>query len=159
MAKIVNLEGNLKFQLNLRNVKEFDYDPQKSDYESWLSFVLSLELPNRYSSIEKDDRATMTIFEIKNLIWGIEKILEALKEKIHYFYEFNCSEAYFQLKFEVLPEDEVVEVELWLNAGSRTKGKICGFDEGVRFIINNKTLDDFLDDFVTEFRVIIKALN
>ena len=72
LAKVKDLEGNLEFEIWLIKNEMLDYNPKRSDYENWIPFTLRLNLPNRVSLIEEDAKATMTIFEIENMIHGIE---------------------------------------------------------------------------------------
>lgn len=146
MAKIVNLEGNLEFEIWLKRNDMLDYN-SKSDYENWIPFTLCLILPDRISRIEESVKAAMTAFEIKNLLNGIEHVLVHLERRKKCIYTFNSSESFFELKLEVIPEDSVIEIELWINVGSQTMGKISGFDEGVRFVTNKEELNNFLREF------------
>lgn len=89
----------------------------------------------------------MTIFEIKKLIYGIDNVLAHVESRENGVYTFNSSESFFELKLEVIPEDNVIEIELWINVGIQTKGKYSGFDEGVRFVISKDELNNFFEDF------------
>lgn len=147
MANIINLEENLEFEICFKRNDMFDYNPERSDYENWVPFTLGLNLPNRHSRIEENAKATMTIFEIKKLIYGIENVLAYMESRENCLYTFNSSESFFELKLEVIPEDNVIEIELWINVGIQTKGKYSGFDEGVRFVISKDKLNNFFEDF------------
>lgn len=144
MAFIINLEKNLRLEIRFKENQLFDYDVQRTDYENWIPFTLGLTLPKRSIIIDDAANATMTVYEINNLIHGIESILEKLERQSDSTYEFYSSESFFGLKFEIIPEDVVVEVELWINVGNQTKGKVYGYDEGVRFVSSDKMLMDFL---------------
>lgn len=78
---------------------------------------------------------------------GIEHVLVYLERRKKCIYTFNSSESFFEFKLEVIPEDSVIEIELWINVGSQTMGKISGFDEGVRFVTNKEELNNFLREF------------
>ncbi|MCY1713057.1 hypothetical protein [Caproiciproducens galactitolivorans] len=144
MAFITNIEKNLKLEISLKKNSMFDYNPQRSDHENWIPFILCLTLPQRCSMIDESANATMTIYEIKNLIHGVEGVLEHLDCPENYVYNFYNSEGFFGLELEVIPEDNVVEIKLWINVGNQTKGEIFGYDEGVRFVSGKKELIDFL---------------
>ena len=156
LAKIINLERNLEFKIYLRNNTIFDYNSERNDYENWIPFLLHLVLPTRIITIDENMKATMTIFELKNLIQGLENILEYLNNQKNFLYKFVNSESFFELNVESIPEDNVIEFELWINIGNQTGGKIYGFDEGVRFISTKKELDNFLVDVKKDF---IKIIN
>lgn len=151
MADIINLEKNLKFEICFQRNDMYDYNPERSDYENWIPFTLGLNLPNRHIRIEENTKATMTICEIKNLICGIDNVLVHMESGENCVYTFNSSESFFELKLDVIPEDNVIEIELWINIGSQTRGKIFGFDEGVRFITYKDELNNFFEDFKENF--------
>ncbi len=69
-------------------------------------------------------------------------------------YTFNSSESFFELRLEAIPEDNVIEIELWINLGSQTNGKISGFDEGVRFVTRKEELNDFFKGFKENYAAI-----
>ena len=96
MAKVKDLEGNLEFEIWLIKNEMLDYNPKRSDYENWIPFTLRLNLPNRVSLIEEDAKATMTIFEIENMIHGIENVLGHLECREKCIYTFNSSESFFE---------------------------------------------------------------
>ena len=143
MPYLTNLENNLRLELNFIRNYLFEFD-SKEDYEKWIPFTLSVILPKRSIMIDEDARAAMSVYEIRNLVCGIENILEKLTEQISSSFEFYSGESFFGLKLEIIPEDIVVEVELWINVGSQTQGKIYGYDEGVRFATNERALREFL---------------
>ena len=94
--------------------------------------------------IGEDIKATVTLYEIKDFIQGLERVLEYLDAQENYIYEFNSSESFFGIRLEIIPEDNIVEIELWINVGNQSQGEICGFDEGVRFVSNKKEISKFL---------------
>lgn len=144
MAKIKNLEENIELSICLIDSSDLDYSPQRSDYENWIPFFLKLKLPNRCSIIGENIKATVTLYEIKDFIQGLERVLEYLDAQENYIYEFNSSESFFGIRLEIIPEDNIVEIELWINVGNQSQGEICGFDEGVRFVSNKKEISEFL---------------
>lgn len=147
MASIINLEENIEIDLYLKKNDMFDYSSERSDKENWIPFVLLIKLPDRNCMIGEDVKAAMTVFEIKKLICGFENILEHLECCECFSYKFCSSESYFELKLEVIPEDDVIEMEVWINVGSQTGGKIFGFDEGIRFVVDKRHLTDFCRNF------------
>lgn len=60
-------------------------------------------------------------------------------------------ESNFELKFDNILEDEVVEIELWINIANQTKGRIYGYDEGIRFIADKEGVQKFADAINKEF--------
>lgn len=151
MAKIINLERNLQLEIQLKSNDMLDIDPERSDNENWVPFTLCLDLPDRHSAIQENVKATMTISEIKDLIYGIENVKAYMDGKGDCIYTFDSSESFFGLRFESIPEDDVIEIELWINVGNQTDGKIFGFDEGVRFVVSIETINDFLMSLKEEY--------
>lgn len=154
MASITNLERNLELDISLKVGDMSDYYLQKNKYESWVPFTLCLYLPDRHSMIREDINAEMTVFEIEHLVCGIKDVLAHLERQENYVYVYNSSESYFELKLEVISEDNVVEVEVWINVGNQTNGKIFGFDEGARFITDKVELAVFLEKFTKDLSAI-----
>ena len=146
LASIINLEGNLKFELCFLRNDMFDYRPERSNFENWVPFILCLNLPNRYTIIGESSKAIMTIFEVDKLINGVKSVLSHVKTRKNGIYMFNSSEGYFELKLETIPVDNVIEFELWINVGIQTKGEIYGYDEGVRFVTGTNALNRFITD-------------
>ena len=144
MAHITNLENNLRLELSFIKNYLFDYDSHKNDYEKWIPFKLSVTLPTRSIIIDEYASATLSVYEIRNFINGIEKILGEVVLQTNSTFEFYSGESFFEFKLEVVPEDMLIEVELWINVGNQTKGNIYGYDEGVRFATSAKLLRAFL---------------
>ncbi len=155
MAKIINLEDNLEFELCLKRNDMLDYNPQRNEFENWIPFTLYVHLPDRCCVIDEDVKVTMTVSEINNFINGIENVLVHLDKQENCIYKYYNSESFFELSLEVIHEDDVVEIELWFNVGNQTKGSICGFDEGVRWITSKAELNKFIRIFKCEYYHII----
>jgi len=151
MAVLNNDEKNLTLEICFINVLEDIYEKPWDDYETWIPFILCLTLPDKKYNIEEDIRATLSVYEIRNLIKGIEKILENLGKGNKNIYEFCSIEFFFRMTMEVLPEDEVVEVELWINVANQTNGKLYGYEEGVRFGSDKEDIVSFLTELKKEF--------
>lgn len=130
------------------------YEKTWDDYETWIPFTLCLTLPDKKFKIVEDTRATLSVYEIRNLIKGIEKILENLEKGNKNIYEFCSIEFFFMMAMEVLPEDEVVEIEFWINVANQTNGKLYGYEEGVRFGSDKEDILSFLTELKKEFETV-----
>lgn len=146
MAYIYNLEKNAYYKLEFINNEMLEINNIKSDKEKWIPFIMSLHSPTKVSEISEESRATMTFYEINNLINGIDIILDCLKKQKKYSFNFCCIETFFEIRLENIIEDDVVEVEVWINLGTQTNGSIYGYDEGIRFVTSEKELDIFSND-------------
>ncbi len=151
MANIINQEGNLELEISLNENDMLDYKFERSDYENWIPFTLCLNIPDRCSTIGENAKATLTIFEIENLIQGIKDILVYFENQKKYIYAFSSCENFFELKLETIPMDNVIEIELWINVSNQTKGEIYGFDEGVRFVTDKSGLSQFFKGFKNNY--------
>lgn len=151
MAVLKNDVKNLTLEICFINVLEDIYEKTWDDYETWIPFTLCLTLPDKKFNIVEDTRATLSVYEIRNLIKGIEKILESLEKGNKNIYEFCSIEFFFMMTMEVLPEDEVVEIEFWINVANQTNGKLYGYEEGVRFGSDKKDILSFLIELKKEF--------
>lgn len=156
MAKIYNVEENVHLEITLIKNEMYDYVCCRSDYENWIPFILNLEFPFREISISESNRATMTVYELKKLVCGIGVLLEKCHTNMNYIYEFYSSEGYFEIKFDALPEDSVVEVELWINTTAWTGGQFYGFDEGIKFTSDIESINVFYMDIKKELNNLCK---
>ncbi len=98
----------------------------------------------------------MTVYEINKLISGFESILQNLQQQKETIFKFYSTEAFFELKLETVPEDNVIEMEIWINVGNQTNGRLYGYDEGIRFISEEKSIIQFLTDIRQEFADILQ---
>ncbi|GKI16242.1 hypothetical protein CE91St44_27270 [Oscillospiraceae bacterium] len=158
MAYIKNSDGNLKLEIEFLSNDMLNYNPQKSNCENWIPFTLGLFLPKRHKKIEEAAKATMTVYEIQEFLQKLEEALEQLNRQNHFSNSFCSSEAFFEIKLETLPEDSVVEIEVWINVGNQTKGEIYGYDEGVRFVCGTKELFEFIAQLKNDFSDIINSV-
>lgn len=159
MAELINIEKNINCELCLLENHSIDYDVQRSEFENWIPFALRVTLPERFCVIGEDVNAMLTVYEIHNLLQGIEHIINCLGKGENVCYEFCSSENYFQIEFEFIPEDEVVMIELWINVGNQTKGKCYGYDEGVRFCCNVIIVSEFVSRLREEFGMVVNKGN
>lgn len=141
MAYLINLEGNVEFDLELGK----ELEKGNSDHETWLPSVLKLSSETKNVEIGKDINFTLNVYEVKQLIKGINKLICCFEDKESSSFSFCNMESNFELKFDNILEDEVVEIEVWINITNQTKGNIFGYDEGIRFIANKEKVQKFAD--------------
>lgn len=151
MAVLENDEKNVKLEICFIDIPEYHDEEQRDDFETWIPFILCLTLPDKKYNIEENIRAALSVYEIRNFIKGIESILENLEKGNQNIYEFWSIECFFQLKMEVLPEDDIVEIEFWINVANKTNGELYGYNEGVRFVSDKDDLTNFLVELKKEF--------
>lgn len=141
MAYLINREGNVEFVLELGKELEIG----NSDHETWMPSVLKLSSETKNIEIGKDINFTLNVYEVKQLIKGINKLIRYFEDKENFSFSFCNMESNFELKFDNILEDEVVEIEIWINAANRTEGRIYGYDEGIRFIADKEGMQKFVD--------------
>lgn len=156
MPIIENTENNVKLELNLINNSMFDYQSSKSDYENWIPFIILLETPQKTLQIKEFQKATMTVGNIFNLIEGIYRIVNSLENKKDDTFDFFSIEADFEIVLNTLIEDDIIEVIFWLNIANQTKGKIYGYDEGIKFFANSRILMKFAEDIKNQLYFLTK---
>lgn len=132
----------------------FDYEDNRSKDENWIPFTLRIKTPEREYTIQEESKATMTEAELEYLTAGIDKQLTQLSEKKPAKFCFCNCEFNFEIIFCNIPEDDLVEIEIWINVGVRTNGLCFGYDEGIRFTAN----EEQLLRFVQELRYSIKSI-
>lgn len=141
MAYLINLEGNVKFVLELGK----ELEKGNSDHETWMPSVLKLSSETKNIEIGKDINFTLNVYEVKQLVKGINNLISCLEKKESCSFSFCNMESNFELKFDNIIEDEVVETELWINVANQTEGRIFGYDEGIRFIADKQVVQKFAD--------------
>lgn len=157
MAYIYNLEKNVYYKLEFIDNEMLEINNIKSDKEKWIPFIMSLHSPTKVSEISEGARATMTLYEINKLISEIDIILDCLKKQKKYSFNFCCIETFFEIRLENIIEDDVIEIEVWINLGTQTNGSIFGYDEGIRFVTNEKELDIFSKDLKENLSSIVSG--
>ena len=141
MAYLINLEGNVEFDLELGKELEIG----NSDHETWIPGILKLSSETKNMEIGKEINFTLNVYEVKQLIEGINNLISCLEDKESCSFSFCNLESNFELKLDNILEDEVVERELWINVANQTKGRISGYDEGIRFIADKEGVQKFAD--------------
>src|SRR5699024_8139198 len=128
-----NVKIYLKFITNsLRKLKH-----NREEFENWIPFELSLFVEKeRYEYLEENG-ATLTLYEIKNLIYSFDKIVNEKYNDLNIEkYEFNSSEGFFELIVDETYEEDQVYIEMWINMGTYSEGMSFGYDKGFRFVVS-----------------------
>lgn len=141
MAYLINLEGNVKFVLELGK----ELETGNSDHETWMPGVIKLSSGTKNVEIGKDSNFTLNVYEVKQLVKGINNLISCLEKKESSSFSFCNLESNFELKFDNIIDDEVIEIEVWINVANQTKGRIYGYDEGIRFIADKEGVQRFAD--------------
>lgn len=147
MAYLINREGNVEFVLELGK----DLEIGKSDHETWMPSVIKLSSETKNIEIGKDINFTLNVYEVKQLLKGINKLIRCLEDKESCSFSFCNMESNFELKFDNILEDEVVEIEIWINVANQTEGHIYGYDEGIGFIADKEGVQKFADALNEDF--------
>src|SRR5699024_332147 len=144
MATFVNKENNVKVILNLLANSFLDLKHNREDFENWIPFELSLFVEEeRYEYLEENG-ATLTLYEIKNLIYSFDKIVNEKYNDLNIEkYEFNSSEGFFELIVDETYEEDQIYFELWINIGTYSDGVSYGYDKGFRFVVSVDELGNF----------------
>lgn len=127
--KLINIDKDIVFEININNT-----------VGEWIEFTGKLITPCKTIIIEKDINATINVNEVKVLQTKISNLYKSCVERRDYRISFCCMEAYFEMIMENISIDELVEVEVWLNMGAITNGKVFGYDDGTRFVIDYNTV-------------------
>ena len=146
MASITNVDGNVSFCIALGNISE----KAKNEYESGLSTELSICSETINITIGDDTGFMLNLFEAKELLNCLQALIDTdtTGEKSRKLF---CNiESNFEIRIEAVPEDKVVEIEIWINTASRTLGKVFGYDEGIRFVSTMKQFEDFAERYKEE---------
>lgn len=152
MASITNVDGNVSFCIALGNISE----KAKNEYETWLSAELSICSETINITIGDDAGFMLNLFEAKELLNCLQALINANTTGEKSRKLFCNIESNFEMRIEAVPEDKVVEIEIWINTASRTLGKVFGYDEGIRFVSTMKKFEDFAERYKEELKRIIR---
>src|SRR5699024_2502221 len=144
MAVLVNEEKNVKINLNFIANSFLDLKHNREDFENWIPFELSLFVEKeRYEYLEENG-ATLTLYEIKNLIYSFDKIVyEKYNDLNIEKYEFNSSEGFFDLIVDKTYEEDQVYIEIWMNMGTYSEGMPFGYDKSFKYVVSVDELGNF----------------
>lgn len=155
MPKLNDREGNVSLELNIIDNNFLDVQFSRQDYENWIPFEFVLNVGGERYAYIPDMGATFTVYEIKNLITKLEQIANSkIFKKSFDKFEFSSTERYFDLIIYDPLEDEEIYIEIWINMGTITNGKVSGYDKGFRFIVK---LDSFIK-FTNEIKEQLRQL-
>lgn len=118
IASFSNLESNVTFELNLLRNSAFDYDINRNKDENWIPFTLRVKTPDQMYEIKEEIDAALTESELEYLENGIRKQLVQLRVKEPTKFHFCNCEFNFEIIFCNVPEDNLIEVGLWINVGA-----------------------------------------
>ena len=141
MAILFNIEKNVKINIKLIENYMLDIEINRNDFENYIPFDLCVETPLNKISLNREI-PTFTLYELKNLITKTRKIIENKKDEDSY--EYFSSEAFFNFKIEYLKEDDIVEIDFWINTSYIGDERLFGFDYGVKFCSNIEQVFIFL---------------
>lgn len=148
MANLSNVEGNINFQICLKEVAE----KKESGYETWICCGLDVTSNVVNVSIGKQDSFMLNKEELDNLSNHLTKLLNSLEGKREYLFDFSNYECNFEVKMSTVVVDETVEVEVWINWGNYTNGNDAGYDVGIRYVVDTEELKLFINDLNEEKR-------
>lgn len=144
MPLMENLEKNILLEINLVNNSQLDIKTSRSDIENWVPFTFLFEvLQDKYVYDEKA-KATFTLYEIKKLVSEFKKIIH-LKQNNQSFdtFKFFNLESNFGLNIYDPLEENEIGIDVWINMGTYTNGKIHGFNKGFSFEVSLESLFQF----------------
>ena len=147
MAYIRNLDENVEMKIVLLS----DIEKGRSDSETWLRALLEVHSTTLKLYGDESVNMTLNVFEIKQFEKKMKKLIGGVDKENCTRLEFTNLESNFELRMELIAEDEVLEIELWVNTANRTNGRIYGYDEGLRFVASIDEVKRFNDSFFSEF--------
>ncbi|BCJ92675.1 hypothetical protein acsn021_02440 [Anaerocolumna cellulosilytica] len=156
MPKIVNKEKNVILELNLLNNTYLDIDFLREDFENWIPFDFALYVENEIYRYPPENGATFTLYELRNLITQLNKIIILKKEKLEIEkYLFSSLEGYFDLILYDPLEEDALSLEVWINMGTLTEGKSYGYNKGFQFDAELKQVKEFTKQLTEQFNKIL----
>lgn len=151
MAYIKNLDENVELKIILLS----NIEKGSNDSETWIEAQLEVDATTFKLQGDESIDMTLNIFEIKQLEEKIHKLIDCVDKENCNRFEFTNLESNFELRMELIAEDEVIEMELWINTANRTNGRIYGYDEGLRFVASIDEVKRFNNSFLDELNNIL----
>lgn len=156
MAILVNNEKNVKVILNLIANSFLDLEHNGGEFEKWIPFELLLYVEKEKYEYLEENGATLTLYEIKNLIYSFDKIVnEKYNNQNIEKYEFSSSEGFFELIADETYEEDQIYIELWMNMGTYSDGMSYGYDKGFRFVVSVNELENFNSGLKSQLNSIV----
>ena len=146
MANLSNLDETVNIIIKLCSV----YDEGKTAHETWLRTELSIFSKTINIEIGNNIGLMVNLYEAEELLRELQSLVDAYYRKEKQDITFCNNEMNFDFNMELLLEDDVVEIEMWINTANRTKGDIYGYDEGIRFVSGINQLERFIEDYKEE---------
>lgn len=144
---LYNTEKNIAVSLSILH-DNADVEHNRSDFENWLPIELIIDIDGEVYHIGESCNAMMSVLECSDLIQGLKSIINSNNDA----YIYHSSEALFSMELELLKEDDVVEVVIWINLAAITGGNKIGYDRGVRFITTVKEMEQFYINLSEQYR-------
>ncbi|MBO4458226.1 MAG: hypothetical protein J5802_10945 [Butyrivibrio sp.] len=146
MACIRNIDENVEVKIILLS----NIEKGSSDFETWIGARLEVDSTTLKLYGDESVNMTLNLFEIKQFEEKLHKLIECADKRNGSRFEFTNLESNFELRMELIAEDEAIEIELWINTANRTSGSIYGYDEGLRFVASIDEVKRFNDSFFKE---------
>lgn len=158
-------------EINLVNNNFLELEPAQNDYCNWVPFSLTLSIDGKENySYQPEKGATFSLYEIKNLISNLERIISLkqtsppdansssfIPEAVFTPYTFSSCECYFEMVIYDALENNAITIDFWFNMGTLTGGQIYGYSRGFRFATELDTLTHFVAELKTQFEEIVSV--
>ena len=153
MAKLINDEKNIAIEWNLTDNEMVDVDLYRDSYENWSPCEVILNIDGQ-EKINLAGSSTLTLEELRRFLDESKKIISK-DAGVALMVPVEC---YFELKAELIDEDDIVEIEWWFNKGVLSDGAVYGYHEGYRFYVNKNDFKTFIECLVSELNYLINAV-
>lgn len=156
MPQMRNVEKNILLEINLLNNSRLDIKTSRSDIENWVPFTFLLTVPQEQYVYDEEARTTFTLYEIKMLISELQKIIQLKESNQNFetFKFFNLEANIGLIIYDPLEKNEL-GIEIWINIGSYSNGKICGFNKGYSFEVLLSSIDQFTNQLKQQLYEVI----
>lgn len=159
MPRIMNTEKNILLEVNLLSNPYLDIDFSREDFENWIPFDLNICIEEERYSYNPESGATFTLYELSSLITQLNNIIKLKSEKSEIKKVlFSSSEGYFDLTIYDPLEENLVGLEVWINMGTLTQGKSCGYNKGIQFDAQLKEIKVFTEQLTEQLNLILNKI-
>lgn len=136
MPIIINDTENIVLKIELVKNEYFDYQNEREDNLNWIPFEFELNICNEVVMYSPDVIKTFSLVELRYFIKKLKNVCIEKKNSTNdnISFVFMNREHHFEIKIYDSKEDNFLYLDIWINMGDLTNGKIYGFSKGYRFI-------------------------
>lgn len=152
MAHLNSIETTVCWELSLIRIEDIGRD----EHETWINSTSIVDSKLFSYSYDKKNPITLNLFEIKDLIKGLEEIIHAFSINEDRTFDFYNLEYNFGINLETVILDSVISIDYWIILNNLYKNDLFEYNLAIHFDVTKESLEDFLEELKQELTIIMK---